>query len=97
MLTSAAARSQYGAMNLSDWLKANDLTPNALAQRVRCSPHTIAKAVRGEPVKPDVAREIVAATGHEVDVLGLLYPGEDLAVVVRFPTRPEEVDTDEVA
>ena len=84
-------------MKLCNWLQANGMSVNAFAERVGCSPHTIARAVRGESVKPTLAKEIAVITGHEVDLLSLIYPGEDLAVVIRFPTRPGEVQADEVA
>jgi len=92
LLTACAARPHYAAMRLEDWLNANGLTNNALAERVGCSPHTIARARRGEPVRSDVAREIVCATGHEVDVLSLLYPDDRVGVTVRFNAKPPETD-----
>jgi len=86
-------------MDLCNWLQSNNVTPNALAVRINCSPHTIARAARGEPVKPDIAREICHATNYDVDLFGLLYPGEAPVVILKWPERAEreEAARDEVA
>jgi len=71
-------------MNLKQYIEKTGTTVHALAKRAGVTPSTVYKFINGEQrsIKPHIARAISEATGGEVGILDLLFPGERVKVNV---------------
>ena len=76
-------------MNLTEYIEKTGTTVHALAKAAGVTPSVIYKFTQGEQksIKPHIARAISEATGGEVGILDLLFPGEKWEIKIKAVNR----------
>jgi len=62
-------------MKLSEYLRANKLKAYHLAMTAGVNPSVVSRYLGGGKISPEVAAKISTATGGNVSIQELLYPG----------------------